>query len=174
LVPIVERLPFVEFFNAIDFLGLVDWGSIQQFGKGDSPDMIHTPNLTTPGLICYDSVYPSWIREFVQKDASFLTIITNDGWWGNTSGHLQHFAYARLRAIEFERWIARSANNGLSGVIAPNGEIIRQTNYWVRTGFTETIINRNSKTIYTQFGDWLPLGCLLLSFSFWGYFRFRR
>lgn len=174
LVPVVERLPFVKFFDAIDVFGLVDWGSIQQFGKGSSPDMLETPQFNTPGLICYDSVYPSWIREFVRDDASFITIITNDGWWGNTSGHYQHFAYARLRAIEFDRWVARSANNGISGIIAPDGEIIQQTGYWVRIGITGQVYNRSTQTFYTRFGDWLPISSLILVFSFWGFFRFKK
>jgi apolipoprotein N-acyltransferase len=174
LVPIVERLPFVEFFNVIDVFGWVDWGSIQQFGKGKTPDMISTSTFTTPGLICYDSVYPTWIRKFVQQDASFLTIITNDGWWGDTSGHHQHFAYARLRAIEFDRWIARSANNGISGIISPDGKIVQKTDYWVRTGFTGQVYNRNTQTLYTRFGNWLPAFCLIISGVFLGYFRFRK
>ncbi|SMO40352.1 apolipoprotein N-acyltransferase [Gracilimonas mengyeensis] len=174
LVPIVERIPFVETLSVLDVFNWVDWGSIAGFGKGTTPDMLSGDSFLTPGLICYDSVYPSWIREYVRQDATFLTIITNDGWWGNTSGHHQHFAYARLRAIEFDRWIARSANNGISGVIAPNGAIIQKTDYWVRTGFTETIQNRDTKTIYTRFGDWLPMLLLGLTVLSWVYFWFER
>lgn len=174
LVPIVERIPFVEQLAAIDIFDWVDWGSIAGFGKGNTPNMIETSTYKTPGLICYDSVYPSWIRDFVLNDASFITIITNDGWWGNTSGHLQHFAYARLRAIEFDRWVARSANNGISGVIAPNGEVITKTDYWVRTGFISKIYNRDTATLYTRFGDWLPISCLMLSGIFWIFFMLRK
>lgn len=172
LVPIVERFPFVNFFNAIDVFNWIDWGAIASFGKGTEPDMISVRRFTTPGLICYDSVYPSWVREFVRDGAGFLTIITNDGWWGDTSGHRQHFAYARLRAIEFDRWIARSANNGISGIIDPQGRIIQKTDYWVRTGFIGTVQNRTTRTFYTRFGDWLPIACLLFSLLGFGYFRF--
>lgn len=174
LVPIVERIPFVETLAMLDVFDWVDWGRIAGFGQGQSPDMIATESLTTPGLICCDSVYPSWIREFVQQDASFLTIITNDGWWGNTSGHYQHFAYARLRAIEFDRWIARSANNGISGIIAPNGKVLHKTDYWVRTGFTATIYNRNTETIYTRFGDWLSLLLLSTTLIAFGWFKLKK
>lgn len=173
LVPVVERIPFVETLAAVDVFNWVNWGRIAGFGKGDSPNMISTTQFAAPGLICYDSVYPSWIREFVLADASFLTIITNDGWWGKTSGHLQHFAYARLRAIEFDRWIARSANNGISGIIAPNGEIIIETDYWVKKGFTGEVYNRHTKTLYARFGDWLPLFTLVITVAgaFLSYFR---
>lgn len=173
LVPIVERIPFVETLELMDVFDWVNWGKIAGFGKGKAPDMMHNKQFSAPGLICYDSVYPSWIREFVNNDATFITIITNDGWWGNTSGHLQHFAYARLRAIEFDRWIARSANNGISGIIAPNGEVIHQTDYWVREGFTGTVYNRYTTTIYTRFGDWLPISTLLITIFGLGYTFFK-
>ncbi|MEX2605036.1 MAG: apolipoprotein N-acyltransferase [Gracilimonas sp.] len=172
LVPVVERVPFVETLAAIDVFDWVDWGEIAGFGKGSDPDMLKTNAFTTPGLICYDSVYPSWIRKYIRNDATFITIITNDGWWGNTSGHHQHFAYARLRAIEFDRWIARSANNGISGIIAPNGAIQHKTEYWLRMGFTGKVFNKNSRTFYTRFGDWLPLFCLIITFLGWGFFQF--
>lgn len=174
LVPVVERVPFVDFLSNLDMYDWVDWGSFAGFGKGSTTDVINTGTFRTPGLICYDSVYPSWIRKFVQEDATFLTIITNDGWWGNTSGHHQHFAYARLRAIEFDRWVARSANNGISGIIAPNGEIIHKTEFWVRTGFNGVIENKTTKTIYTRFGNWLPILCLITSFAGLLFFRFFR
>jgi apolipoprotein N-acyltransferase len=174
LVPMVERIPFVEQLAAIDVFNWVDWGSIAGFGKGRTPDMLETSTFSSPGLICYDSVYPSWIREFVKQDATFITIITNDGWWGNTSGHLQHFAYARLQAIEFDRWIARSANNGISGIIAPNGKVVTKTDYWVRTGFTTPVYNRYTETLYTRFGNWLPIFSLILTGSFWLLFLLRK
>ncbi len=163
LVPIVERFPFLPFFTSIDVFEWVDWGRQAGFGKGTTPDMLVTDNYATPGLVCYDSVYPSWTRKFVTNGADFITIITNDGWWGNSSGHLQHFAYARLRAIEFDRWIVRSANNGTSGIIRPDGTVVQKTKYWVRTGFTSTIPNLSTSTIYSRFGDWLSYLALALT-----------
>lgn len=167
LVPFVERVPFLPFLSTIDVFNWVDWGKLAGYGKGTSPDMLTTEHFLTPGLICYDSVYPSWIREFVNDGAGFLTIITNDGWWGNSSGHLQHFAYARLRAIEFNRWVVRSANNGTSGIIRPDGTIEQATEYWVKTGFNSTIPILKNQTIYAKFGDWLSLQSLGLVLTFW-------
>lgn len=173
LVPFVERMPFVYFLNAIDVFDWFDWGKLAQYGRGTTPDMINTDSFITPGLVCYDSVYPSWTREFVNNGADFITIITNDGWWGNSSGHYQHFAYARLRAIEFDRWIVRSANNGTSGIIRPDGTVEQKTEYWIRTGFSSSIPKMNSVTLYAKFGDWLSILCLTLSISFYIYRRFK-
>lgn len=172
LVPIVERFPFVQFFNSIDIFKWFDWGTIAGFGKGTKPIMLKTNSYTTPGLICYDSVYPTWTREFVRNGADFITIITNDGWWGNSSGHLQHFSYARLRAIEFDRWIVRSANNGTSGIIRPDGTIEQKTEYWTRTAITSTIPKKNTLTFYTKYGDWLSYFCLFISIGAWILGRF--
>jgi len=163
LVPVVERLPFVHFLNAIDIGGWVDWASIQQFGKGYEADQFQVLSTKTPALICYDSVFPGWVREFVTRGAGFITVITNDGWWGDTSGHEQHFAYARLRALEFRRWVVRSANNGISGIIAPDGSIQVETDYWTRTAFRYQVPVMHQQTIYAQFGDWLPIGMLIIS-----------
>ncbi|MFY0685468.1 MAG: apolipoprotein N-acyltransferase, partial [Balneola sp.] len=75
LVPVVERFPFVNFFNTIDVFGWLNWGQIAGFGKGETPSPLIDESFTTQGLICYDSVYPSWIREFVKGEADFITII---------------------------------------------------------------------------------------------------
>jgi apolipoprotein N-acyltransferase len=134
--------------------------------------MLQTDMFSSPGLVCYDSVYPTWVREFVNNDADFITIITNDGWWGNSSGHLQHFSYARLRAVEFDRWIVRSANNGTSGIIRPDGTIEQKTEYWVRTGFNSVIPKRSTKTLYSRFGNWLSYLTLVVTAAGLGFSRF--
>ncbi|WP_372637717.1 apolipoprotein N-acyltransferase [Fodinibius sp.] len=169
LVPIVERIPFVHFLNKVDVFGWVNWSRIQGYGKGREANQFTVKNTKTPALICYDSVYPSWIRTFVQQGAGYLTIITNDGWWGNTSGHAQHFAYARLRAIEFDRWIVRSANNGISGIIDSEGFAKVKTMYGETTAFRYDVPVLTSRTLYARFGDWLPIGLLLLAFAGLGY-----
>jgi apolipoprotein N-acyltransferase len=163
LVPIVERIPFIHFLNAIDVFGWVDWNQIQGYGKGYTADQFSVNGTATPALICYDSVFPNWILNYVRTGSGYLTIITNDGWWGNTSGHSQHFAYARLRAIEFDRWIVRSANNGISGIIAPDGSVKVKTPYWKTTAFNYEVPVLTSETLYTRFGDWLPYLMMIIS-----------
>ena len=170
LVPFVERFPFVEFLNKVDIFKWVDWGEHAGFGLGNKTSMIKSPSgFTSPGLVCYDSVFPSWNQAFVREGAQILTIITNDGWWGNSSGHIQHFAYARLRAIEFRRWVVRSANNGISGIISPDGSVNQKTKYWTRTSFSADVPLRNDLSFYTRWGDWLSMLCFFLVFLSVGY-----
>jgi len=154
LVPMVERFPFVNFLSSLDKKNWINWQEIMGYGKGYDATLFEVEGHQTTALICYDSVFPDWVRQFVLNGAGFLTIITNDGWWGNTSGHIQHFAYARLRAVEFRRWIVRSANNGISGIISPGGDVIVETDYWKRTGFTYRVPVSSRMTFYATYGDW--------------------
>lgn len=165
LVPVVERFPFVEFFKRADYFNWVDWGSIMQYGLGTDPTVfqISEHSGTTPALICYDSVFPGWVNQFVNNGADFISIVTNDGWWGDSAGHVQHFAYARLRAIEHRMWVARSANNGISGIISPDGKVQYETEYWTETSFPFTIYRSQKSTFYSRNGDWL--GYLSVLFS---------
>lgn len=156
LVPIVERFPFVTFFQRLDVFEWVDWGALVGYGLGQAPTLFAVNDHgQTPALICYDSVFPGWVNQFANEGAGFLTIITNDGWWGDSAGHIQHFAYARLRAIEQRMWIARAANNGISGIISPDGKVQKETEYWTEDAFSFTIYNSDYKTFYNRFGDWL-------------------
>lgn len=163
LVPIVERVPFARFLNSLDVFNWLNLRENQGFGKGRQADAFPVAGTSTPALVCYDSVFPSWVKQFVQGGSGFISVITNDGWWGNTSGHHQHFAYARLRAIEFRRWVVRSANNGISGIIAPDGSVKVKTEYWTEDAFRYRIPIRSEMTVYALLGDWMPASLLIIS-----------
>jgi apolipoprotein N-acyltransferase len=84
-----------------------------------------------------------------------MMIITNDGWWGNTAGHRQHFTFASLRAIETRRSIARSANTGISAFIDQRGDVHQMTEYW-QPAAIKGVINANDRlTFYVRHGDYL-------------------
>ena len=165
LVPVVERIPFVHFLYAADLFGWYDWIGEQGYGKGYLPVQFNVNGTATPALVCYDSVFPTWVRKYVNRGAGLITIITNDGWWGDTSGHVQHFEYARLRAIEFRRWIVRSANNGISGIIDPLGNAEIKTEYWTKTAFGYDVPVLDEQTVYARWGNWFPWGTIAVSLA---------
>ena len=119
-------------------------------------------------VICYESVYGDFVTGYVQEGAQFLAIITNDAWWGNTQGHKQHLNYARLRAIETRRSIARSANTGISAFIDQKGAITKELGYGLRGSLKGTINTNDRLTFYVRYGDYLaklafiPASILLL------------
>src|SRR5690606_13518785 len=91
--------------------------------------------------------------QYVQKGAQFIAVVTNDGWWEDTSGKDQHLDYAKLRAIENRRWVVRPANTGVSGFINQRGDIVQRTEWWVPAALHQEINLNEELTIYTRIGD---------------------
>src|SRR5690606_16306935 len=88
------------------------------------------------------------------------------GWWKNTAGYKQHAAYARLRAIETRRSIARSANTGISMLINQRGDVLKQTEWWVPAAIAGELRLNSELTFYVKHGDFLArvaAGIALLS-----------
>ena len=124
-------------------------------------------------VICYESVFGEFVTGYVEEGAQFLAIITNDAWWGDTQGHKQHLSYARLRAIETRRSIARSANTGISAFINQKGIITNTLGYELQ-GSLKGTINANDKiTFYVRYGDYLArlAGLVAVIIFVWSFFR---
>lgn len=144
------------------------------YEKGASPDSSENKGflpVSFADMICYESVFGDYVAQTVRLGAELIFVSTNDGWWQDTPGHRQHAAYARLRAIENRRCIARSANTGISCFIDQKGQMSQATAYWepdcIRQDLT---INRNF-TFYTRYGDilgrcFLPLSLFFLLLTF--------
>jgi apolipoprotein N-acyltransferase len=89
----------------------------------------------------------------VRHGAQVLFVITNDGWWRDSPGYRQHFAFARLRAVETRRSIARSANTGSSGFINQRGDVLQKSDYDVQLAMRATINLNDEITPYVLHGD---------------------
>ena len=109
--------------------------------------------LKAAPIICWESIFGEFVTGYVNEGATFLAVISNDAWWGETPGHRQLLSYTRLRAIETRRDIARSANTGISSIINAKGEIINQTSYNTKTTLSGKLSSRTSLTFYVRFGD---------------------
>jgi apolipoprotein N-acyltransferase len=155
LVPYAERVPHAELFKFL--IEPLKWSvGISSWGKGmDTVVFVffQKDSMKFSGMICYESVYPHFVREFSKRGAEFLTIITNDSWYGNTSGPYQHSAYASFRAVENRKWIIRCANGGISGFIDPTGRIHQQSTMYQSIVLIDNIIPNNKSTFYIKFGD---------------------
>lgn len=103
--------------------------------------------------VCYESVYGDYCAEYVRRGARFLTVITNDAWWGSTPGYRQHFNYSRLRAIETRRWVARCGNTGISAIIDPSGRVVSRTPWLQQTALSGTVRLREDRTFFVRYGD---------------------
>ncbi len=156
LVPGVERMPFPALFKPLEALAIDMGGTMGSLGtqSGRTVFKDQCGRLSAP-VICYESVYPDFVREYIQLGAQLITIITNDGWWGNTPGYRQHKDYARLRAIECHRWVVRSANTGTSCFIHPNGDMEQETAWWQPAVITAQVGLYNDQTFFVKHGDLL-------------------
>jgi len=156
LTPGVEILPSYNGFKwlekyAIDLGGIV--GSLGTDSVRKVYKVVNMPPVAA--CICYESIFGEFFAEFVRNGAQVMCIITNDGWWGNTAGHRQHFTFAHLRAIETRRSILRSANTGISAVIDQRGDAHEQTKYWVPAVIKATVNANDKMTFYTLHGDYI-------------------
>jgi len=161
LVPGVEQLPFA---NALAFMKpafAAFGGTTGGYGKQEKPSVFYAQSgMGVSPVICYESIWGNYVAESVNQGSSFIAIITNDAWWGNTSGKDQHLAYAKLRAIENRRWVARSANTGISAFINQRGDVVKQTTWWTPTAIKADINLNEETTFYTRNGDLIALlGC---------------
>lgn len=130
LLPFGESMPFDWFYKVFQDQIEKDGGNTIGFGRDREARVFELePSSQIGTLICFESAFPDITSEMVKKGAQILLVITNDDWWHDTPGYRQHFAYSRLRAIENRRYIARSANTGISGFINDKGEILQSSTY---------------------------------------------
>lgn len=167
LVPFGERIPYVD---AVPWLmSMLSWDvGISTWAKGDSVVVLDVPyrdSLTAhvAAVVCFESVYPPLVRQFVARGATLLSVITNDGWYLGTPGPLQHERFAALRAIELRRSVLRAANTGISCAINPYGQIVAETDEGVATTLTAAVELRDDMTLYARWGDWWPQCCLIVA-----------
>lgn len=155
LVPGVERMPFPALFKPLESLAINLGGTMGSLGVQDDRGVFYSHDKKTciAPVICYESAYSDYVADYVENGANLIFIITNDGWWENTPGHRQHLAYARLRAIETRREIARCANTGISCFVSPFGEIEQATKYWEPAVISKNLTPYNTQTLFVRFGD---------------------
>lgn len=173
LVPGVEIFPYMSVLKPLLGDAMIDLGgTVASLGIDDERVAFSNPfnkGKIAP-IICYESIYGEFVTDYVKKGANFLAIVTNDSWWGVTEGHKQLLSYAKLRAIETRREIARSANSGISAHINAKGEILEDTFYGDQTALFAKVNLYDNETFYVKAGDLLSrfslfsLGFLLFYF----------
>ncbi|SDJ40696.1 apolipoprotein N-acyltransferase [Chryseobacterium jejuense] len=158
LVPGVEIFPYMNVLKPILGDAMLNLGGTVA-SLGTDKERMAFSNPYNKGkmapIICYESIYGEFVTDYVKKGANFLGIMTNDSWWGVTEGHKQLLSYAKLRAIETRREIARAANSGISAHINAKGEIVADTFYGDQTALFSKINLYEGMTFYSRAGDLL-------------------
>ena len=160
-----EKMPFSYLLKPLEGL-IVDFGGFVGSLGSDAQRSVFVSkngNVRIAPVICYESVYGDFVGDFITKSANLIVIITNDGWWKDTQGYKQHWEHARLRAIETRRYVARSANTGISGFINSKGETISQAPAWQATALKAEVRTNSQTTFYSRYGDFIGLISLVLA-----------
>lgn len=165
LVPGVEIFPYINVLKPLLGDAMLNLGGTTA-SLGVDPERKVFANPFNKGkiapIICYESIYGEFTGEYVKKGANFLGIMTNDSWWGVTQGHKQLMSYAKLRAIETRREIARSANSGISAHIDAKGDVVADTFYGDKTTLFAKVNLYDKITFYTKAGDLLSRICIFI------------
>lgn len=168
LVPLGEHTPFID---QLPFLGdLLKWGvGISGWNVGQDTTVFSfvdkNDSIKIGGLVCYESVFPTFPNYFVDRGAEFITIVTNDSWYGKLSGPYQHKEFANLRAVENRRSVIRCANGGISCLINEFGVTEVETEMFTRAHLVVDVPLNSEKTFYTKNPLIIPV--LSSAFGLW-------
>ncbi|MCK0203165.1 apolipoprotein N-acyltransferase [Ornithobacterium rhinotracheale] len=166
LVVGVELFPYMSVLKPLLGDAMLDFGgSVNSLTTQEERSVFSNTlnNGKVAPLVCYESIFGEFVSEFVKNGANFISVSTNDSWWGNTQGHKQFLEYAKLRAIENRRDVVRAANSGISAFINQRGDIVKSLPYDEK-GFLRGEVHLNSElTPYTKSGDVVGRIALILA-----------
>jgi apolipoprotein N-acyltransferase len=169
LVPFGERVPFVDQLPFLrDFIkwsvGISDWNIGRDTAVFKVP-LAHNDTLKINSLVCYESIYPYYIEPFINRGANLISVVTNDSWYGNSSGPYQHKEMSVLRAIENRKTVIRAANGGISCIIDPLGKTLDESKMFTKTQITGDIFIQENETFFSKYPLIIPVTSC--AFSFW-------
>ena len=150
-MPFINILPKFDFFeNKIDFSS----------GNQNKAIAIKKYYKFVP-LICYEIIFSNLISKSLDQETSLIINITNDSWFGNTIGPIQHFQFAKIRAVEFGIPVIRVANTGYSGLVGPYGEVLEKINYNEDGILSFKLINNTNDTMFKNYGNYIFLTLII-------------
>ena len=165
-------VPFGEFFPVPAFVR--SWMRLMSLPYTDmTPGSENQPLLHAAGqplglTICYEDAYGSEQRS-VLRDATLLVNVTNNAWYGDSTAPHQHLQIARMRAMEAERYLIRAANDGITAVIGPQGQIVGRLPQFTPGVLRAEVVPRAGLTPYARFGNYPVLlgATVLLALAWW-------
>jgi len=168
-----KLVPFGEYVPLQDILrGLIAFFDLpmSDFRKGpENQALLESQGLLVAPFICYEVVYPDFVATNA-INADYLLTISNDSWFGNSLGPLQHLEMAQMRAAENSRYMVRGTNNGISAIIDERGNIMSQSEQFIETVLESKIQIRSGRTPFSLTGSY-PLFFLCFAFILWHLYR---
>jgi apolipoprotein N-acyltransferase len=158
LLPFGEYLPLQPLSGFIlQSLGM----QLSDFTPGGSQqNLLEAGGYPFSTSICYEDAFGGEIINTL-PEAAYLVNVTNDGWFGDSIEPHQHMQMAQMRALETGRYMLRATNTGLTAIVAPNGNIIKQAPLFKKTVLKGSIYPMGGITPYAQLGDSLIIAFLI-------------
>ena len=164
LVPYAEYFPVPQGVrNWLERMNL-PYSDISRGAEGQSA--IAAGGLRIAATICYEDAFGNAQRRILRQ-ADVLANVTNDAWFGHSQARYQHFQISRMLAVQSQRFLLRSANDGVSAVVGPRGEVLQSAPEYQRAVIRGTVTPRRGLTPYAMVGD-APVvlaACLVLLLS---------
>lgn len=151
----VEKQPFYDAMKPIRRFVEQSGGFFGRYGTHNETAAFYLRGIQLTPLICFESVFGAYTATAVADGAGAIVLVTNDGWWSTQGGYRQHLAYARLRAIETNRYVARAANTGVSALIDARGKLINTLPYGQEGCFKASLYLHHERSFYSRFGDYI-------------------
>ena len=170
----INLVPFGEFIPPM--FGWVNriTKEIGDFVPGERVVVFPLDGHKLGAFICYESVFPDLVRQFVRGGAEVLVNLSNDGYFGHSAAHQQHLEIVRMRAAENRRWILRATNDGITAAIDPTGRVVERMPAFMQTAGLLPYDYEQKETPYTRHGDWFAWGCFASGFLMSAVSRARR
>lgn len=166
LVPFGEYMPLQQVLRGlIEFFNL----PMSDFRRGPAEQVPLLVNAKGESLkispyICYEIVYPDFVRDLA-KESDLMLTISDDSWFGTSAGPLQHLQMARMRAIENGKYLMRGTNTGVTAIIDHRGRVTERAESFVKDNLTGEVWTTSGHTLYSRLGSWpvlLLCGVLIL------------
>jgi apolipoprotein N-acyltransferase len=166
LVPFAEFFPVPHFVRGWMRLMSLPYSDFTRGAKDQPP--LPAAHLRLGTTVCYEDAYGGSMLGVLPR-ADALVNVTNDAWFGHSSARYQHFQIARLRALEEGRYLVRAANDGISGVIGPHGEVIARAPEFRPVTLVSKVVPLAGLPPYAHVGNWLvvSLASLALAYGLW-------
>jgi apolipoprotein N-acyltransferase len=155
LLPYSETSPLIDLLDAY-------YSAPSEFTAGRTPLCIKAPEGNVGASICFEILYPGFIRQSVKQGAQYLVNISNDSWFGDSPMPYIHLNAARLRAAENRRFLLRTSNSGISAVISPTGKIISQSRLFTKERVDGDFVKLDQLSFYAKHGNLVLFGAIII------------
>ncbi len=163
LTPFGEYIPYKKLFFFANKIANVEG----EFTKGQNIRVFDYNGIKVGIPICYEMIFPSLIKRFYDRGINLLITITNDSWFGKTSGPFEHFYISKVRAMETSLPVARAATSGISGIFNSKGKILKRLSYGKEGYLISSVkINKPSFSPFYEFYYFIKYTIFFLFFIY--------